>query len=131
LSGSRNVAGDFGDPVADSGGDAVLFGVGEPVHQAQDSVAHDHRRFCRVQDDDGLTAGGPADGDDGVGGGFGELIDVGACAGSGGLGGDGGDDFAIVDRCLAVDGGDDRDRRLPAAGDHVDVGRVQVLFEVY
>ena len=56
-----NVAGDFGDPVADGGGDAVLFGVGEPVHQAQDGVTHDHRRFCRVEHDDGLAAGGSSD----------------------------------------------------------------------
>ena len=62
-----------------------------------------------------------------LGSGFGELIDVGAGAGAGGLAGDRGDDLGVVHGCHGGDRGDDRDCRLAAAGHHVDVERVQVL----
>src|SRR5699024_11894195 len=76
----------------------------------------------RVEDDDGLAALGAADLLDGELGGLGELVDVGARAGSGGLGGDGRDDLGIPDRHDLRDGVDHGDGGLAAAGDHVVVG---------
>ena len=59
-------------------------------------------------------------------GGLGELVDIGARARPGRFRGDRGDDLGIMDRRDRGDRGDDRDRRLAAAGDHVDVGRVEM-----
>ena len=63
-------------------------------------------------------------------GGLGELVDVGPRAGSGGARGDRGDDLGVRHRRDPGDRGDDRDRRLPAAGHHVDVVLVEVRVEV-
>ncbi|WP_443611852.1 hypothetical protein [Acrocarpospora catenulata] len=59
---------------------------------------------------------------DGVRGGLGELVDVGAGAGPGGAGGDGRDDLGVRQRGDTGDGGDDRDGGLPTARHHVQVG---------
>src|SRR3546814_5012112 len=53
------------------------------VAQAIDGIAHDERRFGGVEDDDRLAAGRPADIDDRLARRFGELVDIGARAGSG------------------------------------------------
>src|SRR5699024_1188888 len=110
------------------GGDEVVVGVVGDA--AVDGVAHDHGRLGRVEDDDGLAALGAADLLDGELGGLGELVDVGARAGSGGLGGDGRDDLGIPDRHDLRDGVDHGDGGLAAAGDHVVVGGIDVLAEV-
>jgi hypothetical protein len=51
----------------------------------EDRVAHDQRRLGRVQHDDRLALGCAAHGLDGLRGGLGELVDVGARAGAGAL----------------------------------------------
>ena len=62
--------------------------------------------------------------------GLGELVDVGPRAGTGRLGRDRRDDLGVLDRHDAADRGHHRDRGLAAAGDHVDVGRIDVEVEV-
>ena len=101
----------FGDP------GLVRFGLGE----AMDGVAHDQRRLGRVDDDDGLADLGAAHFLDGAGGGAGEFVDVLAGAGTGRLGRNGGDDFAVFDRLDPGDGGDHGDGGLTTTGDHVHV----------
>ena len=103
--------------------------VGE-VAQGIDGVAHDQRRLGRIQHDDGLALGGTADDLDRLGRGLGELVDVGARAGTGTLARDRGDDLAVVHLGDATDCGDHRNRGLAAAGDHVDIGCVEVIFTV-
>jgi hypothetical protein len=61
---------------------------------------------------------------------LGELVDVGAGAGAGRARGDRGDDLGVCTFRHRADGRDHRDRRLPAAGHHVDVGRIEVLVHV-
>ena len=70
---------------------------------------------------------GAADRLDGVRGGLGELVDVGAGARAGRARRDRGDDLRVRHRGDPRDRVHDRDRRLAAAGDHVDVRRVGVL----
>src|SRR5208337_877663 len=74
---------------------------------------------------------GAAELDNRVRGRLGELLDVTARAGAGRFRGDRGDDFA-PDHALgrALDRVDHRDRRLPAAGDHIDVRLVDVRVAV-
>jgi len=127
---ARHVGGDVGDHLLDRLPDLGL-GVGvERVGQAQHRVAHHQRRVGRVQDDDGLAALGAADLLDCRLGGLSELVDVGAGAWAGGLGRDRGDDLGVPDGRDPVDGGDDGNRGLPAAGHHVHVGGLEVGVEV-
>jgi hypothetical protein len=67
-----------------------------------------------------------ADLDDRLAGRFGELVDIGACAGACAQRSDRGDDLAVLDLGDTVDRMNDWDRGLPAAGHHVDVGRIEV-----
>ena len=91
-------------------------------------VAHDQRGLGRVDDDDGLAFFGAAHLLDGAGGGAGKFVNVFARAGAYGLGGRRGDNFGIGHGLDAGHRCHQRDRRLPAAGHHVDVHRA--AFEV-
>ena len=73
-----------------------------------------------------LPAVGPADLRDGLAGGVGELVDVGAGARAGGARRDRRDDLRVGHRRDPRDRVHDRDGRLAAAGDHVDVRGVEV-----
>src|SRR5699024_11346699 len=124
---ARHVLLDLLLPLADRGGDEVVVGVVGDA--AVDGVAHDHGRLGRVEDDDGLAALGAADLLDVELGGLGELVDVGARAGTGGLGGDGRDDLGIPHRHDLRDGVEHGAGGLAAAGDQIVVGGVYVLAE--
>src|SRR6266508_3262185 len=128
------VAGDVrshvGDHLVDALADLLVGGRVGRGDEGEDGVAHDQRRFGGVEDDDRLAAPGAANLDDGRGGGLGELVDVGAGARAGRLGGDGGDDLGVLDRDDPADCGHHRDGGLATAGDHVGVGGVEVLLEV-
>ena len=101
---------------------------------AEDGVAHDHRRIGRVEDDDRLAAPGAADHLDSPTGGLGELVDIGPGARTRRLRGHRGDDLAVGHPADVLGRAgyriDDGDGRLPAAGDHVDVRRVQILAQI-
>ena len=118
----------LGDHLVDGLGDRITVGVlGDG---AEDRVAHDHRRVGRVQDDDRLAALGAPDGLHTLAGGLGELVDVGP--------GPGPAETEETEATISAYGTshhprdrvDDRNGRLPPAGDHVDVRRVQVLAQV-
>ena len=118
----------LGDDVADRLRDRVAVGVlGDG---AEDGVAHDHWRIGGVQDDDRLAALGTADGLDALAGGLGELVDVGPGARPRRDGCDRRDDLRVGHVDDARHRVDDRDGGLPAAGDHVDVRRIEVLAQV-
>src|SRR5690606_5149980 len=126
------VAGHIGVDLLGHGFDSGFhLGLVRQFGEHVDGVAHQQRRFGRVEDDDRLALGGTADHLDGAGGGFGEFIDVGTGAGAGGLAGDGGDDFRVVDVGHGGHGRDHRDGGLAAAGDHVDVRGVEVFVQVH
>src|SRR5690606_16394856 len=115
------------DHFLDGSGDLGLVGqLGQDEH----GVAHDHRWLGGVHDDDRPALLRPANDFDGLRGGFGELVDVGAGSGTGGFRGNRGNDLAVMHL------GDPRHRRhhrdggLAAAGDHVDVELVQVLLKI-
>src|SRR5690554_6565846 len=105
----------------------LIGGVGQHVH----GVAHQQGRLGRVQDDDGLALLGTTDHFDGLGGGFGELVDVGTGAGAGRLTGNRRNDFGVVHLRHARHGGHHRDGGLATAGDHVHVTFAQVLLQVH
>ena len=119
---------DLGGHRRDRGLDRGVVGVG--ADRAVDGVAHQDRRLGRVQDDDRLAVGGPADRHEPLGRRLGELVDVGPCPRAGRLRGDRRDDLGVGHRRHPADGGHHRDRRLAAAGDHVQVGRVQLGVQV-
>ncbi len=100
------------------------------IGQAQHGVAHDQRRLGRVEHDDRLALPRTADLLDRAPRRLGELVDVGAGTRTGRAGRDRRDDLAVVHRDDRSDRGHDRDRRLSAAGDHVDVRRIEVFVEV-
>ncbi|MNX97739.1 hypothetical protein D3C86_1301150 [compost metagenome] len=118
---------DLGHHGLDRAADRLAVAV---VAKAINSVAHDQRRLGGVEDDDGLATRGAADLSDGLTGRLGELVDVGARAGAGALRGDRGDDLAVMHLGDTIDRRDDGDGRLPAAGHHVDVGRIQMRLAV-
>ena len=100
------------------------FPVGVRTDRTEDGVPHDHRRRHRIQDDDRLSPLRTAHRLDGVRRRLGELVDIGPGTGSGRTRGDGGDDLRIGHRRHSGDGMHDRDGRLSAAGDQVDVRRI-------
>ena len=125
------VAGDIalhlGDHVFDRLADRILVSL---FAQAIVRIAHDQRRLGRVEHDDRLAPRCPADVHNRLSSRLGELVDIGAGARTRALAGDRGGDLAIVDLGDAVHCRDDRDRRLPAAGDYVDVLRIEALLAV-
>src|SRR5438105_6359283 len=125
---ARYVGGDVGHHRLDRLPDGVVVDV---VHEAQDGIAHDESRLGRIQNDDRLAALRSPDPLERTGGRDSELVDVGSRARPGGAGGDRGDDLGVADRCDGGHGGDDRNRRLPTAGHHVDVALIEVFFEVH
>ena len=94
--------------------------------RAEDRVAHDHRRIGRVEDDDRLALLGAPDHLDAADGRARELVDVLPRPRAGRARGDRGDDLGVRHRRHPGDRGDHRDRRLAAAGHHVDVRSVEV-----
>src|SRR5690554_28663 len=116
---ARDVALYLSDHVVDGLGDRFLVWL--VFGEAVDGVTHQHRRFCRVDDDDRLSFLRAADLFYGRCGCARELIDVVSGTRSDGLGGNGGDDFGVFDRLDACDSVDHGDGRLAATGDHVDV----------
>src|SRR5690554_7209416 len=109
----------------------LYFGLVCCIRQHVHGVAHQQGRLGRVQDDDGLALLGTTDHFDGLGSGFGELVDVGAGAGACGLRRDGGYDFGVVHLRHARHGCHHRDGGLATAGNHVHVTFVQVLLQVH
>src|SRR5690554_2501628 len=101
------------------------------IRQHVHGVAHQQGRLGRVQDDDGLALLGTTDHLDGLGGGFGELVDVGTGAGAGRLTGNRRNDFGVMHLGHARHGCHHRNRSLATTGDHVHVTFVQVLFQVH
>ena len=117
--------------------DSLMDGLrnGIPIHvrlqRTEHGVAHEHLRGDRIQDDDGLAPLGAADLLEGMRRGLGELVDVGPGTRSGRPRGDGGHDLGVGDRGDAGDGVHDRDGRLTAAGDHIQVDLADVLMQVH
>jgi len=120
---ARHIGLHLGHHLLDAAADRVLVGL---VAQAIDGVAHDQRRLRRVEDDDRLAARRAADVDDRLARRLGELVDIGPRPRPRALRADRGDDLAVMHLGDPVDRRDDRDRRLPAARHHVDVGRIEV-----
>ena len=124
---ARHVTLNLGDHGLDRTADRFAIAV---VAEAIHGVAHDKRRFGRVEHDDSLTAGSAAHFDDRPAGGFGELVDVGPGSGTRALAGDRGDDLAVMHLGDPVDGMDDRNRRLAATGHEIDVLRTEMGIAV-
>ena len=99
------------------------------LRQDEHGVAHNQRRFGRVQNNNGLAPFGTAQFFDGVARGFGKLIDVGTGTRPGRFAGNRGDDFRIVHFGHLRHGSHNGNGGLATARDHVHVGGV-LRFQV-
>ena len=70
------------DHLFDRRGNCILIAI---FAETVDGIAHDQRRFRRVEHDDGLAARRPADPDNGLARRFRKFIDIGARAWPGGF----------------------------------------------
>ncbi len=111
----------------DRRGDVGLVGG---IGQGEDRVAHHQGRLGRVQHDDRLALFGAPYPLDGARRGLGEFVDIGPRPRTCRFRGDRGDDLGIAHPGDAVDGGDDGNGRLAAAGHHVDVAGGELGVEI-